>query len=67
MKTNYETLKEELLQDPVMQAKYILAKEKLNLELMLDSVKQSLTEGKQLNVIMRRINKMSNYINKIAL
>jgi hypothetical protein len=41
MKTNYEELRDEKMQDPEFRIKYLFAKEKLDIELMLDSIKES--------------------------
>jgi hypothetical protein len=67
MRTNYEEIRDSILNNPEMKANYIFASEKLNLELLLDSVRDSVVKGRQPETILRKINKMSDYINKLAL
>lgn len=67
MKTNYELYRDQKLQDPEFRAKYLLAKEKLNIELMIDSIKEGIEQEKSNTVIKRRLNQLSNYISRLTL
>ncbi|MBM2813745.1 MAG: hypothetical protein HW421_507 [Ignavibacteria bacterium] len=67
MKTNYEKLRDNKMKDPEFRVKYLFAKEKLDLELMLDSIKESVNQKKSPNTIIRRINKLSRHIHNINL
>ncbi len=67
MKTNYEKYRDKMLENPEFRAKYILAKEKHRLELMVDSVKESIIQKKDEKIILRNLNKLSRHIGNIAL
>ncbi len=67
MKTNYEELLENKLLDPEFRVQYLLAKEKFDLELMIDSIRESIKLKKSANTIMRRVNTLSKHIHKISL
>lgn len=67
MKTNYEKYRDKKLQDPEFRAKYLLAKEKLNIELMINSIKEGIEQEKSNTVIKRRLNQLSNYISRLTL
>jgi hypothetical protein len=67
MKTNYEEYRDKELENPEFRAKYILAKEKLQLELMVDTVKESILQKKDEKIIIRNLNRLSRYIGRIAL
>jgi hypothetical protein len=62
MKTNYEEYFESKMQDPEFKVQYLLAKEKLDMELMIDSIKEGIKQNKSQNTIFRRINKLSKHI-----
>ncbi|OGU18095.1 MAG: hypothetical protein A2X61_02950 [Ignavibacteria bacterium GWB2_35_12] len=66
-KTNYEEYRDKMLDNPEFKAMYILAKEKLQMELMIDSIKESILQKKDEKIIMRHLNKLSRHIGKIAL
>ena len=65
MKTNYETLRDEKLKDPEFRARYFFAKEKLDLELMIDSIKEGVRLHKPSTVLIRRINKLSKHVSNL--
>ncbi len=67
METNFEKYKEEKLKNPEFFAKYLLAKEKLNIELLIDSVKEGLELEKEPKIIKRRLNKLSKYVSQLSL
>lgn len=67
MKTNYEELLENKMLDPEFRVQYLLAKEKFDLELMIDSIKESIKLKKSTNTIMRRVNTLSKHIHNISL
>jgi hypothetical protein len=67
MTTNYKELFEKKMQNPEFRVHYLFAKEKLDLELMLDSIKESVHLKKSPNTIIRRINKLSKHIRNINL
>ncbi|MBX3044634.1 MAG: hypothetical protein KIT33_16035 [Candidatus Kapabacteria bacterium] len=66
MITQYEKYRDERLQDPVLKAKYLIAKEKLKLELLLDSVDEAITKQSSLSTIKRRTAKLRKYIEELA-
>jgi len=65
--TNHEKYKQELLSNPEMQAKYLLAKEKVHLEMMLETLKEQVRESKSRKTILGQITKISNRISGIHL
>lgn len=67
MKTNYEKYRDEKMSKPEFQVKYAFAKEKLNLELMIDSIKESLEQEKETKIIKRRLNKLARYVTQLSL
>ena len=67
MKANYEELRDSKMQDPEFRVKYLFAKEKLEIDLMLDSIKESVNLGKSPISINRKLNKLSKYIYNISL
>ena len=67
MKTNYEELRDIKMQDPKFRVKYLFSKEKLDIDLMLDSIKESINQKKPPNAIIRRINKLSKHIHNISI
>lgn len=67
MSTNYDDLKNEKMKDPEFRAMYYFAKEKLELELMIDSIKEGVTLNKSPKALMRRINRLSQHIQRINL
>ena len=62
MKTLLETYRDEQLEPPEFKLKYMLAKEKLNLELMLDSINEAVEKQNSNRTIKQRISKMRKYI-----
>lgn len=67
MKTNYEELFENKMLDAEFRVQYLLAKEKLEMELMIDSIKESIKQNKSPNAILRRVNTLSKHIHNISL
>ncbi len=67
METNYEKYRNELLKNPEFQVKYYLAKEKLNIELMLDSIDEAITQKSSILTMKRRVSKLRNYISTLNL
>ncbi len=59
MKSELEKYKDALLEDPINRAKFILAKEKLNIELMLDKIAEA-SELNNKNITMEEILKYEN-------
>jgi len=66
MITQYEKYRDERLQDPVLKAKYLIAKEKLKLELLLDSIDEAITKRSSLTTIKRRTAKLRKHIEELA-
>ncbi len=67
MKTNYDILFESKMLEPEFRVQYLLANEKLEIELMIDSIKESIKSQKSQNTIMRRVNTLSKHINNLSL
>lgn len=67
MKTNFEELRDNKMLDPEFRVKYAFAKEKLEIDLMLDSIKESVNQKKSPITIIRRIDKLSKHIYNISL
>jgi len=67
MQTNYEKYRNSKLADPEFRAKYVLAKEKINLEIMIDSIKEGIEQEKAPQIIKRRLNKLSRYVTQLSL
>jgi polyhydroxyalkanoate synthesis regulator phasin len=67
MKTEYEKYKEALLESPEIKAKYLIAKEKLDIELMLDSIDEAIDNQSSYQTIKRRISKLRKHIAAISL
>ena len=67
MKSEIELYFEEKMADPVFNAKYVLAKEKLNIELMIDDIYDAFKNQGSQNTIRRRINKLRKHIAALSL
>lgn len=67
MKTLLETYRDKQLETPEFKLKYMLAKEKLNLELMLDSIDEAVEKQNSSRTIKQRISKMRKYISSLNL
>lgn len=67
MKTNYEELFENKMLDPEFRVQYLLAKEKLDMEMMIESIKESISSNKSSSTIMRRVNALSKHIHNISI
>lgn len=67
MQTEYEKYKEQLLDEPEMKLKYLLAKEKINLELMVDSIDEAVEKQSSNKTIQRRISKLRKHISALSL
>jgi len=67
MKTNYEEYRDKQLENPEFRLKYLLAKEKLNLELLLDSINDAVEKQSSPQTLKRRIIKMRKHIVALSL
>jgi len=67
MLTEYDKYKEEKMQDPVFRANYILAKEKLEIELMLDSIDEAISKKATSISLRRKINKLRKHLTTLSL
>lgn len=67
MQTDYEKFKDSLLEEPELKLKYLLAKEKINLELMIDSIDDAVEKQSSYSVIHRRISKLRKHIATLTL
>jgi hypothetical protein len=67
MKSEIELYQEEKMADPVFRAKYILAKEKLNIELLIDSIDEAYKKNDSHYTFTRRINKLRKHIATLSL
>ncbi len=67
MKTNYEEYRDKQLENPEFRLKYLLAKEKLNLELLLDSINDAVEKQSSAQTLKRRIIKMRKHIVALSL
>ncbi len=67
MKTNYEEYRDKQLENPEFRLKYLLAKEKLNLELLLDSINDAVEKQSSTQTLKRRIIKMRKQIVALSL
>jgi hypothetical protein len=66
-KTNHQIFRDELLKDPDMKAKYVLAREKVKLEMMLENLRNQVIEEKSRKAILTQITKISKHISAIYL
>jgi hypothetical protein len=64
---NHEKFSNELLSDPEIRAKYILAREKVKLEMMLENLKTQVIEKRSQKTILGQITRISNSITQIYL
>ncbi|MFC2131749.1 hypothetical protein ACFLSQ_09970 [Bacteroidota bacterium] len=62
IKTNHEKFKDELLSNPEMKAKYLLSRERIKLEMMLENLRQQVIQEKNRKVILGQITKISNRV-----
>lgn len=67
MKTNYEEYRDKQLENPEFRLKYLLAKEKLNLEFLLDSINDAVEKQSSPQTLKRRIIKMRKHIVALSL
>ena len=67
MKSEIEIYKDEKMADPVFRAKYILAKEKLNIELMIDDIDNAIEKNDSHQTMKRRVNKLRKHIAALTL
>ena len=67
MKTEYEKYRDQMLENPEFKAKYLLAKEKLNLEMLLDSIAQAVDNKSSYQTMKRRISKLRKHIASLGL
>jgi len=66
-KTNYDILREESLKDKEIAAYYAFAKEKLNLELLIEEIKDSVKKNNSQNTTLKKIRNLSRHIGNIAI
>lgn len=62
MQTEYEKYSDEKLSDPEFKIKYLLAKEKLNLELMIDSIDEAVEKKSSYQTVKRRIATLRKHV-----
>jgi hypothetical protein len=67
MEIDFEEYRDKLLENPEFKIKYLFAKEKLNLELMLDSIDEGFEKKSSPLTMRRRINKLRNHISALSL
>lgn len=66
-KTNHENFRDELLKNPELKAKYFLAREKIKLEMMLETLRNQVIEEKSRKTILGQISKITNRISQFYL
>jgi hypothetical protein len=66
-RTNYEKLRDDILTEPELKAKYILSKERIKLEMMLETLRLQVMEDKSRKSILSQITKISNRVAQITL
>jgi hypothetical protein len=62
IKTEYEKYREKQLQNPEFKAKYYLAKEKLKIDFLIDSIDEAISNQNSLTTIKRRTAKLRKHI-----
>jgi hypothetical protein len=67
MKSEIETYKDEMMENPEFRVKYLLAKEKLNIELMIDSIDEAIEKDDSFITMKRRLNKLRKHIATLSL
>jgi len=67
METNFEKYRNEMMQNTEFKAYYVLAKEKLNMELMLDAIEDAIDKNQSQLTMKRRVSKLKKYIAAISL
>ncbi len=67
MKSELEQYKEKRMEEPEFRAKYILAKEKLNLELMIDAIDDAVKNKNSYLTLKRRVNRLRKHVAAISL
>ncbi len=67
MKSELEQYKEKRMEEPEFRAKYILAKEKLNLELMIDAIDEAVENKNSYLTLKRRVNRLRKHVAAISL
>jgi hypothetical protein len=66
-RTNYEKYRDELLSNPEYKARYVLAREKIKLEMMLETLRLQIIEEKSRKSILSQITKITNRVSRIYL
>lgn len=66
-KTNHEIYRDELLADPELKAKYFLSREKIKLEMLLETLRMQVMEDKSRRTILGQITKISNRVSQFYL
>jgi hypothetical protein len=66
-KNNYQNYLDNQLQDPEFAALYALSKEKIRLEIYLEKLKENIQQEVDKRIIIRNLNKITKYVQHIAL
>lgn len=66
-KNNYEIYLEQQLEDPEFAALYALSKEKVQLEIYLEKLKENIQQEVDKRIIIRNLNKITKFVRHIAL
>jgi hypothetical protein len=64
---DYDEYRNKLLENPEFKIKYLYAKEKLNIELMIDSIDEGIEKNRSPLALKRRVNKLRNHIAALSL
>jgi hypothetical protein len=64
-KTNFDKYKEDLLSNPENINKYNIAREKIKLEMMLETLRTQVIEDRNRSAILGQITKISNRVENI--
>ena len=67
MQTEYEKYREKILDSPEKKLKYLLAREKINLELIIDDIDEAVEKQNSYKTIHRRLAKLRKHIAAISL
>jgi len=63
---NYQEYLDKQMQDPEFAAMYALGKEKVHLEVSLEKLKENIKQDVDKKIIIRNLNKITNYVRHIA-
>ncbi len=67
MKTKYEEYFGKQMENPEFRAYYILAKEKAKLEMMLEELKENITDNPDKKNILRGVSKIKRHVSRMSL